>query len=507
MKKMTFNEMAAYSDVVIDASRLMIAVLDRDAKVVQVNSVFENVTGYSLSEFKGLYWSNKIFFAKDKKAVKRILQGLPLEEAPAVQITKILTRDGRERFVEWSYRMIRQTDPDDRNILIVGQDISERFRNERKLLRERIKLIERNKELTCLYGMAKIAVNSDISLPELLQSIVTILPPAFQFPEIASARIQMKEDSYATAGFKESDHKLCEKIIIQRKELGSIEVFYPAKRVRKGKGRIHFLIEEHRLLRTIARQVTLMIEKKLADDKRLELEGQLRHADRLAKIGQLTAGVAHELNEPLGNILGFAQLAVKTPDLPFQVCRDLENIVQSSLHAREIIKKLMLFSRQMPHRKVRVNLNTLIADGLAFIEPRFANNQIRFIKDLDPDLPEITADPSQLTQVLVNLVINAVQAMPAGGALTIETIAEDEAAVLCVKDTGIGMEKEIVEQIFLPFFTTKEVDQGTGLGLSVVHGIVTAHGGKIMVDSEKGKGSRFTIQFPCDPGKGAEDGE
>lgn len=504
---MISGEESLHNGSVVETSRLLVAVLDREAKAIYVNSVFEEITGYSVSELEGFFWSSKIFGARDKNATRKYLQSLSPKNEQAPQITKILTKEGGERFVEWKYRMIRHPESGDRGVLAVGRDVSESFRNERRLLRERSKLIERNKELTCLYGMAKIVANTEISIPQLLQSVVEILPPAFQFPEIASARIQLDRESYVTAEFKESNYRLWEKIVIQGKELGAIEVFYPEKRPRKGREKIHFLIEEHRLLRTIVRQLVLMIDKKLADDKKSELEGQLRHADRLAKIGQLTAGVAHELNEPLGNILGFAQLASKNPGLPSQVHRDLEHIIQSSLHAREIIKKLMLFSRQMPHRKVRVHLNALVADGLSFIEPRYAKTEIRFVKDLDPGLPEITADPSQLTQVLVNLVINAVQAMPDGGVLTIKTISEKDAAVLLVQDTGIGMDKTIQDQIFLPFFTTKDVDQGTGLGLSVVHGIVAAHGGKITVQSEKGKGAQFVIKFPAGGKRGSDDGE
>ncbi|MDX2441795.1 MAG: ATP-binding protein, partial [Desulfobacterales bacterium] len=191
------------------------------------------------------------------------------------------------------------------------------------------------------------------------------------------------------------------------------------------------------------------------------------------------------------------------PDLPEQVCRDLEHIFSSSLHAREIIKKLMLFSRQMPHQKIRFNLNNLVKEGLSFIEPRFAKNDVEYIQDLASGLPEITADPSQLRQVLVNLVVNAYQAMPNGGILTIKTLSEIDNVIIVVIDTGVGMDQETLGQIFMPFFTTKDVDQGTGLGLSVAHGIITAHGGEINVQSQKGKGSRFEIRFPLT----CEDGE
>jgi len=155
-----------------------------------------------------------------------------------------------------------------------------------------------------------------------------------------------------------------------------------------------------------------------------------------------------------------------------------------------------LFSRQMPTRKTQVNLNKMIREGLYFLESRCAKLGIEMKRVLAPDVPEITVDASQIFQVLVNLAVNAMQAMPDGGTLTLKTRSSDGYVFVVVEDTGIGMSDEVVKKIFIPFFTTKDIDEGTGLGLSVVHGIVTSHGGNIKVESEVGKGSRFEIQLP-----------
>ena len=135
----------------------------------------------------------------------------------------------------------------------------------------------------------------------------------------------------------------------------------------------------------------------------------------------------------------------------------------------------MAFARQLPPKKVRANLNEIVSEGLLFLESRCAKAGIRLVRRLAANLPQITLDPDQMNQVLVNLVVNAIQAMPEGGTLTIETSATDEEVCLGVTDTGAGMSKETEKQIFLPFFSTKDVDEGTGLGLAVVHGIVTSH--------------------------------
>jgi signal transduction histidine kinase len=354
-------------------------------------------------------------------------------------------------------------------------------------------LRERVKELTCLYGIARIAQRPGISLGDALQGIVELLPQAWQYPEIARARIILYGRSYATAGFQEGRHRQAADIMVGARR-GVVEVVY--LRDKPDFAEEPFLREEQSLIDTVAREVALIIERRDGEDHRSRLQDQLRHADRLATIGQLAAGVAHELNEPLGNILGFAQLAGKDASLSKQAANDMEKIVRASLQAREVIHNLLIFARQRLPLKTRVNVNEIIEVALSFLESRCAKAGIELVRTLAPDLPRIDADKSQLQQVLVNLAVNAVQAMPEGGKLTIETFASQSYISLIVKDTGVGMTEEITSKIFTPFFTTKDVDQGTGLGLAVVHGIVTSHGGSIRVESEVGHGARFEIRLP-----------
>ena len=170
-------------------------------------------------------------------------------------------------------------------------------------------------------------------------------------------------------------------------------------------------MEERNLIEAIARQVAQIVERKEAQEDKARLQDQLRHADRLATIGQLAAGIAHELNEPLGGILGFAQLAMKSPDASDRVKKDIDKIIGASLHAREVIKKLLLFARQAETERKAINLNDVVEEGLYFFEARCAKEDIKLERSLAPDLPLINADQSQLNQVLINLVVNAIQAM------------------------------------------------------------------------------------------------
>jgi signal transduction histidine kinase len=353
---------------------------------------------------------------------------------------------------------------------------------------------ERVKELTCLYGIAKAAEQPDLSVDELLQNIAELLPPAWQYPELASARIVVDGRSFETPKFWDGQQKQSAPIVVDEKERGVVEVVYLGNPPELDEG--PFLQEERTLLDNVARQLGMILEQREAEKQREMLEGQLRHADRLATIGQLAAGVAHELNEPLGNVLGFAQLIQKESRLPDQTQQDIGKIVAASLHAREIVNKLKLFARQTPPKKTQLDLNELIQKGLVFIESRCAKAGIEIVRRLEEGLPAITADRGQMHQVLVNLVVNAVQAMPQGGRLTISTRAEDNHVFMTVEDTGVGMSEEIRRQIFVPFFTTKDVNEGTGLGLAVVDGIVNAHSGAIEVESQQGQGSRFVIQLP-----------
>jgi len=356
-------------------------------------------------------------------------------------------------------------------------------------------LTERIKELTCLLQMAQIAAEPGVSLDEILQQTVNLLIPAWQFPSITSARIVIDGQSHDAPDFRVTAQSQRADIVVDRVNRGFVEVVYLKKRPSRDEG--PFLREERNLINAIAQQVALILERKEAELERTQLENQLRHADRLATIGLLAAGVAHELNEPLANILGFAQLARKHDGVPLPVAGDLGKIEAASLHAREVIKKLLTFARQIPAQKMCVDLNEVVREGLFFFESRCAKMGIEVRCDLEAALPAVLADPAQLNQVLVNLVVNALQAMPDGGALSICTRAGSGCVYLAVEDSGTGMPPEVLEKVFVPFFTTKDVGQGTGLGLPVVHGIVTSHQGEIHVQSEVGRGTRVEVQLPA----------
>ena len=356
-------------------------------------------------------------------------------------------------------------------------------------------LKERIKELECLYNILQISVEKqNCSIEEIFIDIVNILPQAWQYPEIASAKINLDGTEYISSNYRKPKHKQESEIIINSKIRGIIEISYSKDTsLMEDKP---FLREEKDLLNNVARKLALIVIRIEEKKEKEILESKLIHADRLSSIGELTAGIAHELNEPLGSILGFAQLIKKDTNVYGQIKNDLDKIIGASMHSREIIRKLMTFSRYNENGSERVCLNSMITDGIYILELRCEKENIEVIKTLEKQLPYVFANPVQLNQVIVNLCVNSIQAMPNGGKLVLHTYSNEEFVMLVIQDTGSGISEDHLSKIFDPFFTTKDSGTNTGLGLSVVHGIVSSYKGKINVESNLGVGTRFEITFP-----------
>ena len=355
---------------------------------------------------------------------------------------------------------------------------------------------ERVKELNCLYQVAQCVVLERNTIAALKQ-IVHIIPTGWQFSQNCCARIRFRENIYLSPEFFASDICQTEDIYIDNEAVGTIEVYYLPTALAGTAD--PFLTEERNLLKGIANIISFYLKKQKDDDARKIIQNQLLHNDRLATIGRLAAGVAHELNEPLGNILGLAQLSLKLSNLPGQAENDLTRIQERAIYSREIIKKLLAFSRNAPVQKEKLCLNHEIENSLTFLAARCARQGIIIEKKFQEKL-FVMADANQIKQVVTNLTVNAIQAMENGGKITLTVKKAADKAVFSIEDTGVGIPAGDINSAFMPFFTTKDVDQGTGLGLSVVYGIVKNHGGDIKVSSEPYKGSIFEISLPLENG-------
>lgn len=355
-------------------------------------------------------------------------------------------------------------------------------------------LRERVKELSCLYSIAQISGSPSASLEEVLQGIANMLPSAWRFPDLAAARIVLDRRGFSSRYWRTGGPCQTAALVIRGVDRGTVQIIYPT--LPPSQLDLPFIEEEQRLLNEVARQISLIVDRKETTAEQERLQSKLQHADRLVTIGQLAAGVAHELNEPLNSILGFAQLVAKVPRLPQQARADIARIEAAALHGRKVIRQLLTFARQKPLRDSRVNITQLVRENADIWLSRCETGGVRIEYALDENIPDIVADDGQIRQVVTNLVINAVQAMPQGGVLRIETSVEGQSLRLAVVDSGEGIPPAVLPRVFDPFFTTKDVDQGTGLGLSVVHGIITGHHGQLSVQSTLGKGTCVTVLLP-----------
>jgi len=242
-----------------------------------------------------------------------------------------------------------------------------------------------------------------------------------------------------------------------------------------------------------------MTERRKAEEEKIELELKAQVASRLASVGEMVAGVAHEINNPLTVVTGYAPLLMDRKDIPADIQRDLALINDGAQRVAGIIRRLLAFSRQTKPEQKLVGINELIEGALALRAYHLITSNIKLTTQLTPDLPPTVADPGQIQQVLLNLIVNAETEMKLAhgkGELTITTEKSDNTIKISVKDDGPGIKPEIMDRIFDPFFTTRKVGQGTGLGLSLCYGIVAEHNGKIYTKSKPGKGATFIVELP-----------
>lgn len=224
-----------------------------------------------------------------------------------------------------------------------------------------------------------------------------------------------------------------------------------------------------------------------------ETQEQLIQSAKLAAIGELASNVAHEINNPLTTIIGFTELSKEDEDMD-SIRTSLEIIEQESLRARDIVSQLLNFARKKPLQLTAVNINSVLKDVVVLTKSQARMSKVSIREDYG-EFPVSTGDADQLKQVFLNIVNNAICAMPQGGTLTISTSQSGELTVIRIADTGPGISKDIMNRIFEPFFTTKK-DKGTGLGLSISYRIIQDHGGKIDVESSEGAGTAFIVKLP-----------
>ncbi len=254
-----------------------------------------------------------------------------------------------------------------------------------------------------------------------------------------------------------------------------------------------FHLDGERMFTGIVRNIT----------DRKHLEEQLVQSSKLASLGELVGGIAHEINNPVGIILmrtTSLMREAKQEDCPGDILDDIEVIKRQCEKVAQITSGLLAFSRQSPYEPREADANRTIRSSIGLVENMMKSRGIKCELDLGDDLPIVTLDPTRIEQVLLNLYNNAMDAMPDGGILRVASarIAESNKAMIRIRvsDTGVGIPRENLDRLFDPFFTTKEVGKGTGLGLAISYGIVQEHGGRLEAEGQMGEGATFTLFLP-----------
>ena len=353
-------------------------------------------------------------------------------------------------------------------------------------------LRERLKELTCMYEVTSIIVNSDFEKLELtLKSIAFCLKKALQHEHEAEVCISCSEITIVIGQPLRDYVHLKAPIKVFNESNGYIEVRYPSSRYTEN----DFLEEEIKLLSNVCLEIGNLIERKQIKEKEEQIRKKMEWNDRLNILGEITAGIAHELNTPLTSIIGFTELLDEQIKDEL-VQSDLSKIKENALFCREIVKKLMFFACEVPQQIKEILLNPVLENVLNLLSPAFKKKDVRASLIIQDANIGIKADEIQLTQVLFNIIMNALYYSPAKATIEVRASKGEKGIVILIADQGPGIDQTISDKIYEPFYTTNPVGDGSGLGLSVVHGIMSSHKGSISFYPNSPHGTVFELCFP-----------
>ena len=471
-----------------------IILIDEGNRIIFGNSRATELTGYSNGELLRMKFTD-LLNARDRRFLAEMHDQVGLDESKRVCTEmEILTADGKAKEAEVCITIARP-ERGTMNTYVYLKDITERKKmvNEIRRTNEFLtRLITSSGDGIIAADMKGNIIIFNEAAEELLGyraedvigkiNIVDLYPPG----EAKEIMGQLRNEEYGGVG------KLApQQVTIVHKSGEHIPIQLSASLVYEEGGKELCSVGFFTDLRP-----RIQMEKELE-----ETHLQLVSSEKMASLGKLAAGIAHEINNPLGGILIYSSLMMEELIEADARRQDLEKIVQEATRCKDIVKSLLEFSRQTEPKMEPVDVNKAITDGLFFLEKQALFHNIRIVKNLAPLLPMVRGNPGQLKQVFMNIIVNAAEAMSGGGTLTITTAPSADQKVVSIDfaDTGEGIPREILTRIFDPFFTTKELGKGTGLGLSTSYGIIDGHGGRIDVKSEVGKGTTFTIELPATP--------
>lgn len=354
------------------------------------------------------------------------------------------------------------------------------------------KLKERIKELTCLYEVTSVIIHAENNeYKTVFEDTADCLQRAWQFDEETYVNIKVNDSFVETRHTAEDYVFLQAPIATFNEEIGRIKVGYPAPKYSLD----DFLIEEQQLLDNICIKLNDMLKRKEIKEKELRSRRQVEQADRLLILGEIAAGIAHELNTPLTNIIGFTELLKEHLGSDHIALKDLDKIINNTIFSREVVKKLMFFACEMPQERQHIDILPVIMDAMGLLRSTLRKHKVSCELHTRKEEVFLHIDKIQLTQVLFNIIMNAVYFSPGNSVITITVKQLQEKVLLQIADQGVGIREEQGKRVFDPFYSSKPVGDGSGLGLSVVHGIVQSNDGKISHRPNKNRGTVFEIEF------------
>jgi PAS domain S-box-containing protein len=474
----------------------LIAVVDLEGKRLYNNPAYKTVIG-DPDQLKGTDSFQEIH-PDDREKVKQIFQETVRSGIGQRTEYRFVQNDGSIRYIESQGNVIREKDGKPSRVIVVSRDITERRRIEAEVRRQK-----ENYE---------ILVNSVDGI--VWEADAVTLRTTFVSPQ-AERLLGYKCDEWIKSPTFWGDH-----VYYEDRE-------WVDKTVQKAIEEKKFVSLEYRMIAADGRLVSfqqnlavivdggkvILLRGVMVDvTEWKKLEEHLRNAQKMESLGTLAGGIAHDFNNILGIILGYVSVLKTAKDDKIKFSQSIDAIVKASQRGASLVRQILTFARKTVAVYHPVNLNPILNDFIKLLSETLPKT-IEISLQLEEDLPQINADHIQLNQALLNLCINARDAMPKGGTLSIKTSLVKESQLIgyapagregdyvciTVSDTGEGMDDETKKHIFEPFFTTKEVGKGTGLGLAVVYGIVNSHGGFITLETIPGKGSTFNLHFPVAP--------
>jgi len=474
----------------------MLLAVNSKGRVNAINKKGCEILEYAEKDVIGKDWFSTFtpsrLRAKARSIFRKIMKG-EIEPFEYIEGFAVETRSGKEKLISWHNSVIQNERGEIIGILRSGEDITERHRMEEALKESeyRFRTFFEDAPMYCYM------VSLDGKIIEINKSALETL--GYNKEELVGQPLM-------TTIYAPDSREKAKKLFAEWKETGKTEgelnIITKDGRERTVLLNVHSVRDtDGKMLHSISVQRDITELRNMERDRKL-LEQKAQVASRLASIGELASGVAHEINNPLTGVIGYSQLLLERPDVPQDIKDDLKVINEGAERVSDIVKRLLSFARQTKPARSHVDINSILASVLQLRGYHLKSNNISVTTAFDPDLPITLADAGQLQQVFLNLIVNAETEMKEAhnkGKLLIATSKSNGNILISFKDNGRGIPPANLQKIFDPFFTTREVGEGAGLGLSVCYGIMRAHNGRIWAESQQGKGATFIVELPVVP--------